>query len=183
MRFISSGCKSLRFSEEKRKSSRRFKNTPHRRCGQGPGQCGPNVRGRFAFPAARNHRIESIFQELSGTANHWYFLKGISGTNGRRTEVQIGGVLQYKLEVYYGVSLSSQPYKWGAYCGTNWSCTASTIQTSCTGWGFLNSAHFRHGSHEGFVACKATLFKFADPKSKHPLKQAYSLGGFKKALL
>ena len=27
------------------------KNIPHRRCGQGPGQCRPKVRGRFAFPA------------------------------------------------------------------------------------------------------------------------------------
>ena len=36
----------------------------------------------------------------------WYFLKSIAGTNWRRTAVQIGGVLQYKLEVHCGVSLS-----------------------------------------------------------------------------
>ena len=34
------------------------------------------------------------------------FLKSIAGTNGRRTAAQMGGVLQYKLEVYCGVSLS-----------------------------------------------------------------------------
>ena len=33
-------------------------------------------------------------------------LKSIAGTNGRRTAVQIGSVLQYKLEAYCGVSLS-----------------------------------------------------------------------------
>ena len=48
----------------------------------------------------------TYFQELFGTPNPWYFLKSIAGTNGRRTAVQIGGVLQYKLEVYCGVSLS-----------------------------------------------------------------------------
>ena len=31
---------------------------------------------------------------------------GIASTNGRRTAVQIGGVLQYKLAVFCGVSLS-----------------------------------------------------------------------------
>ena len=76
-----------------------------------------------------------VAQELSGTPNHRYFLKRIAGTNGRRTAVQIGGVLQYKLEVYCGASLLSQSleaskaqrYKWWAYCGTNWRCTASTL--------------------------------------------------------
>ena len=38
------------------------KNTPHRRLAQGPGQCGPNVGGRFAFLGARNLRIHSISQ-------------------------------------------------------------------------------------------------------------------------
>ena len=33
-------------------------------------------------------------------------LKSIADTNGRRTAVRIGGVLQYRLEVYCGVSLS-----------------------------------------------------------------------------
>ena len=41
-------------------------------------------------------------QELSRTPNPWYFLKRIAGTNGRRTAVQIGGVLQRRLEVYCG---------------------------------------------------------------------------------
>ena len=47
-------------------------------------------------------------EELSGTPNHWYFLKSFAGTHGRRTAVRIGGVLQYKLEVCCGVSLSSR---------------------------------------------------------------------------
>ena len=48
-----------------------------------------------------NSRPQSNLQELSGTYNHWYFLKSISGTNGRRTAVQIGGEAQrYKLGVY-----------------------------------------------------------------------------------
>ena len=46
------------------------------------------------------------FQELSGTPNHWYFLRSIAGTNGRRTAVQIEGVLPYKLDVYRSASLS-----------------------------------------------------------------------------
>ena len=45
-------------------------------------------------------------QELSGTPNPWYFLKSIASANGRRITSTIGGVLQYKLEVYCGVSLS-----------------------------------------------------------------------------
>ena len=52
-------------------------------------------------------------------------------TNGRRSPVQIGGVLQYKWEVYCGACLSprirsqkAQRYKWVAYCSTTWRCTA-----------------------------------------------------------
>ena len=48
-------------------------------------------------------------QELSGTPNPRYLLKSIAGTNGRRIAVQIGGVLQYKLEVHCSVSLSPKP--------------------------------------------------------------------------
>ena len=36
------------------------------------------------------------------------FLKSIAGTNGRRTVVQLGGVLQYKLEVYCYSKLRSR---------------------------------------------------------------------------
>ena len=57
----------------------------------------------------KGHRSLSepeLYQELSGTPNPWYFLKSIAGTNGRRSAVQMGGVLQYKLEVYCSVSLS-----------------------------------------------------------------------------
>ena len=56
-------------------------------------------------------------------------------TNGGRTAVQMGGVLQYKWEAYCRVHLSSklrsrnvQRYKWGAYCRTNWRCTAVLIR-------------------------------------------------------
>ena len=88
-------------------------------------------------------------QELSGTPSAWYFLKRIAGTNGRRTAVQIGGVLHstdWRCTAAFPFLRSSeaskaQRYKWEAYCGTNWRCTASTFQTSCTGWGFLNSPH------------------------------------------
>ena len=76
------------------------------------------------------------------------FLKSIAGTNGSRIAVQMGDILQYKLEVYSGVSLSSrlrsqrgagsevgavQQYKLEVYC--------QYFQTSCTCWGFLHSAH------------------------------------------
>ena len=64
--------------------------------------------------------------------------------------VQMGGVLRYKWDsgrcvaaflFLQGLEASkAQCYKWGAYCGTNWRCTASTFQTSCKGWGFMNSA-------------------------------------------
>ena len=72
-------------------------------------------------------------QELSGTPR--YFLKSIPGTNGRRTAVQIGDVLRrYPFSKAFEAS-EAQQYKWGAYCGTNWRCTASTSQTSRTGLG------------------------------------------------
>ena len=52
-------------------------------------------------------------------------------TDGRCTAVQMGGVLQYKWEVYCWVSLSSRrrsqggpAIQMGAYCRTNWRCTA-----------------------------------------------------------
>ena len=42
--------------------------------------------------------MKDLFQvqirELSETPNHWYFLKSAAGRNGRRTAVQIGGVLR-----------------------------------------------------------------------------------------
>ena len=77
------------------------------------------------------------------------FLKSIPGTNGGRA-VQIGGVLRPK-ESYSAVLRrfsffqvlevsKAQRYKWGAYGGTKWRCTAGTVQTSCTGWGLLNNA-------------------------------------------
>ena len=174
----------------------------------------------------------------SGTPNPWYLLNSIAGTNGRRTAVQIGGVLRlevycgvslspkfrsrqgaalqmggvlrYKLEVYHlsqhyyitaryfwtinfgrrNVKITSQNVFWNYFLGavisdrgfewfsyrnswrfwasrginfwrrnviftsqklkTNYfrnsfgtDGTASTLQTGCKGWGFLNSSHFR----------------------------------------
>ena len=52
--------------------------------------------------------VNRIAQEFFGTPNHSDSLKSIVGTTGRRTAVQIGGVLQYKLEVCCGISLRSQ---------------------------------------------------------------------------
>ena len=59
----------------------------------------------------------------SGNPNPQCFLKSIAGTNGRRIAVQVGGILQCKLEVYCGVALwirqglswagRAQRYKWG----------------------------------------------------------------------
>ena len=72
----------------------------------------------------------------------WYFVKSITGTNGRRTAVQMGGVLQYNLEVYCCVSLSSRLRRQqgtalamgGAYGGTNWRCTArrQVVRVGCS---------------------------------------------------
>ena len=60
------------------------------------------------------------------------FFQKYCRTNGGRTAVQMGGVLQYKWEAYCRVSLSSklrsQRYKWGAYCRTNWRCTAALFR-------------------------------------------------------
>ena len=47
-------------------------------------------------------------QELSRNPNPEHFLKIIAGTNGRRTAEQLGGVLQYKWEMYGGVPYSSR---------------------------------------------------------------------------
>ena len=101
---------------------------------------------QFRFPVPSLHhpvvRGASHVSGTSGTPNRWYFLKSIAGTNGRRIAVQIGGVLQYKLGVYCGFSLSPKPeaseaqrYKWGAHGGTNWRCTASTFSDKLHGLG------------------------------------------------
>ena len=89
-------------------------------------------------------------QELSGTPNPWYFLKSIAGTNGRRIVVQIGGILQYKLEMYCGVSLSPKlrshrgtALQMGGVLRYKLQVYRQYFQTSCTGWGFLNSPHLR----------------------------------------
>ena len=85
-----------------------------------------------------------------------------AGTNGRRIAVQIGGVLQYKLEVYCGVSLSPKlrsqqgtalqmrgvlRCKLEVYC----ECSLDKLDG---GWGFLNSAHFL-GFLMFFPSCSA----------------------------
>ena len=71
------------------------------------------------------------------------------GTNGRRTAVQIGGVL-----LRFPFSKALKPARHsvtngGAYCGTNWRSTASTFHTSCTGWGFLYSGGPKGGHLKG----------------------------------
>ena len=83
---------------------------------------------------------QHFLQELSCDPNPQYFLKSAAA--------QMGGVLPSKWEAYCWVSLSSRlrsqegaaiqmggilPYKSEVYC--------STFQTSCTGWGLLNSPH------------------------------------------
>ena len=77
-----------------------------------PSKCPSTAQSSFAEQGTdqlQHHNAvylkKEISQELSGTPLHRYFLKGIAGTNGS-TAAQIGGVLQYKLEVYCGVSLS-----------------------------------------------------------------------------
>ena len=71
------------------------------------------------------------YSETFRQPQHPVFFQKYCRTNGGRTAVQMGGVLQCKWEVYCWVSLSlklrSQEvrrYKWGAYCCTNWRCTA-----------------------------------------------------------
>ena len=100
----------------------------------------------------------SISQKHSGDSNPQYFSQKYCHTNGGRTAVQMGGVLQYKWEAYCSVSLSSKlrsqestaiqmggvlPYKLEVYC--------RTFSTSCRGWGFRNIAQFLQrngmGSH------------------------------------
>ena len=50
-----------------------------------------------------------VFQKRSGDPNPQYFSKSTAcRTNGGRTAVQMGGVLQYKWEAYCRVSLSSK---------------------------------------------------------------------------
>ena len=80
------------------------------------------------------------------------FFQKYCRTNGGRTAVQMGGVLQYKWEAYCRVSLSSKlrsqesmAIQMGAYCRTNWRCTAVLFSQVVgfwgLGWGFRNIAH------------------------------------------
>ena len=96
----------------------------------------------------------------------------------------MGGVLWYKWEAYCGTNRrciaafpflqgleasKAQRYKWEAYCGTNWRRIASTFQTSCTGWGFLNSAHKCQKIGQKM---KEILFLISQPQStqgEHPI--------------
>ena len=45
-------------------------------------------------------------------------------TNGRRTAVQMGGVLRGFPFLRSSEARKVRRYKWGAYCRTNWRCTA-----------------------------------------------------------
>ena len=83
-------------------------------------------------PRSKNIQISGTFPN----PNPLMLAQSTAGTNGRRIAVQIGGVLQYKWEVYCSVfpfvqgleARKAQRYKWGAYCGTNWSCTAVLVR-------------------------------------------------------
>ena len=99
-------------------------------------------------------RFSGTFRNPQPPARH----KSNAGTNGRRTAVQMeaycgtSGMCIAAFPFLQGLEASkAQRYKWGAYCGTNWRCTASTFQTSCTGWGAccseLISSHRWYSSH------------------------------------
>ena len=90
----------------------------------------------------------TIFSETFRWPQPPVFFQKYCRTNGGRTAVQMGGVLQYKWEAYCRVSLSSKhrsqesaaiqmgsvlPYKLEVYCRT-------FFETS-RGWGFRNIAH------------------------------------------
>ena len=72
--------------------------------------------------------------------------------NGRRTAIQMGGVLQYKWEVYCWVSLSSKESKPRSQEGTairmggvlpcKLEVYCSTFSKTSRGWGFRNSSDF-----------------------------------------
>ena len=79
--------------------------------------------------------LTHVIQELSGDPNPQYFLKSIA--------IQMGGVLQYRWEVYCWASLPSRirreegtaiqmggvlPYKLEVYC--------TTFSETSRGWGF-----------------------------------------------
>ena len=118
-------------------------------------------------------QVSSGFEALDcSLPRHWCVVRTFpepptSGISSQISPVQMRGVLRYKWEAYYGTNSNSNSnwrciaafpflqgleasearrYKWRAYCGTNWRCTSSTFQTSCTGWGFLNSAQPDRGA-------------------------------------
>ena len=88
----------------------------------------------FANMGGGGGQIENVInQKRSGDPNPQYFFKKYCRTNGGRTAVQMGGVLQYKWEAYCRASLSSKlrsqestaiqmggvlPYKLEVYCRT-----------------------------------------------------------------
>ena len=93
------------------------------------------------------------FRRNSGTL----FSQSIAGTNGRRTAVQIGGALQYKLEMYCGVSLSSKLRSQQRHSVANGARTAvqiggvlQTILDKLYGWGAPKQ-------------CPAMVYKFCLP--------------------
>ena len=89
------------------------------------------------------------------------------------------------MEVYCGISFlqsseasKAQRCKWVAYCGTNWRCTASTFQTSCTGWGFLNSSHTDFRSRKCAINIMGRSLSFTSGYRSLKYYQ-YSTGGQK----
>ena len=126
--------------------------------------------------------IERKIQKLSGTPSPRYFLKSIAGTNGRR----IAGTNKRRI------------------AGTNWRCTAAfpflqslggalrhklevyrqyTSQTSCTGWGFLNSAQNIVSSCPWESLPNLSLHVNVAGISKFHLRRLLGLGGSQKKAL
>ena len=96
----------------------------------------------------------TLNQKRSGDPKPPVFFQKYCRTNGSRTAVQMGGVLQYKWEAYCRVSLLRSlearkygntngggvlPYKLEVYC--------RTFFATGRGWGFRNLAHSRLVCH------------------------------------
>ena len=80
-----------------------------------------------------------------------------TGIFSRASPVQMGGARWYKWEAYCGTNWRctaafpflqgleanrAQRHKWGVYCGANWRCTAVLVRQVVRVGGFPNSAHY-----------------------------------------
>ena len=146
-----------------------------------PGKEGKNAQKSKEIPCSeKSKEIEKARKGRSGQPP--VFFQKHCRTNGGRTALQMGGVLQYKWEAYCGVSLSSKfrsqestaiqmggilPYKLEVYCLTFW--------TSCRGWGFRNiaqlSGHKRLSKRKKACQCEHPIWKGL----KRPCKNNFRL--------